>query len=98
VPVIEYVESYVVYENPRPHVHSRHGCFPGLVALPSGELIALFVLAEAFEAPNGTTWVTRSSDDGRSWRLQGPVYDKSVLGVETTDSLKATLLRDGTLA
>jgi sialidase-1 len=97
VPVIEYLEPHIIYENPWPHVHSRHGCFPGLVALPSGELIALFVLAEAFEAPNGTTWVTRSSDDGRTWRLQGPVYDKSVLGVETTDSLKATLLRDGTL-
>ena len=97
MPVIEYLEPHIIYENPRPHVHSRHGCFPGIVALPSGELIALFVLAEAFEAPNGTTWVTRSSDEGRTWRLQGPVYDKSVLGVETTDSLKATRLRDGTL-
>jgi len=47
VPVIEYLEPHVVYENPRPHVHSRHGCFPGLVPLPSGELLALFVLAGA---------------------------------------------------
>jgi sialidase-1 len=65
--------------------------------LPSGELIALFVLAEAFEAPNGTTYVTRSSDDGRTWQLQGPLYDKSLLGVETTDALKPTVLRDGGL-
>jgi hypothetical protein len=77
VPVIEYLEPHIIYENPRPHVHSRHGCFPGIVALPSGDLIALFVLAEAFEAPNGTTWVTRSSDEGRTWRLQVPFTTKA---------------------
>ncbi|HZT33685.1 MAG TPA: sialidase family protein [Bryobacteraceae bacterium] len=97
MPAIEYLESHVVYENPRPHVHSRHGYFPGLALLPSGELIALFVIAEAFEAPNGTTWVARSRDDGRTWTLQGPLYHKAVVGFETTDSLKPTLLRDGSL-
>ncbi len=97
MPAIEYLEQHVIYENPRPHVHSRHGCFPGLTVLPSGELLALFVIAEAFEAPNGTTWVSRSSDHGRTWNLQGPLYDKSVVGFETTDSLKPLLLRSGSL-
>jgi len=95
--MIELVDSTVVYENPRPHVHSRHGYFPGMVKLPSGELICLFMRAEAFEAPDGTTWITRSSDGGRTWALQGRLYDKSVLPVETTDTLKAVLLRDGSL-
>lgn len=97
MPAIEYLEGHVVYENPRPHVRSRHGYFPGLAVLPSGDLIALFVIAEAFEAANGATWVARSGDEGRSWRLQGPLYDKSVLGFETTDSMKPLVLRDGTL-
>ncbi len=79
--MIDYIESYIVYENPKPHVHSRHGYFPGLCALASGELLAMFMLAEAFEAPNGTTYITRSTDEGRSWRLQGPVYDKRVVRV-----------------
>lgn len=95
--VIEYLESHIVYENPRPHVHSRHGYFPGMVRLSSGELLCAFMLAEAFEAPNGTTHISRSSDGGRTWRLQGPLYDKSSIGFETTDALKATELRDGTL-
>ncbi len=97
MPDIQYLEEHIIYENPRPHVHSRHGCFPGLTVLPSGEIICLFVLAEAFEAPNGTTWVTRSRDQGRTWSLEHSVYDKSILGTETTDAFKPTLLRDGTL-
>jgi hypothetical protein len=95
--LIDYLEGHIVYENPRPHVHSRHGYFPGLVQLPSGELLCLFMLAEAFEAPNGTTYISRSQDSGRTWQLQGALYDKRVAGFETTDSMKATLLRDGTL-
>jgi len=93
--VIDYLESHVVYENPKPHVHSRHGYFPGALCLPGGELICLFVLAEAFEAPDGTTFITRSKDSGRTWHVQGPLYDKRVVGFETTDALKATLLADG---
>ena len=97
MPAIEYIESLLVYENPRPHVHSRHGCFPHLTSLPSGDLLALFVIAEAFESPDGTTWISRSKDQGRTWQLQGRLYDKTVVGFETTDAMKATVLRDGSL-
>jgi sialidase-1 len=95
---IEYLDSVVIYENPRPHVHSRHGYFPAVVQLPSGELLATHMIAEAFEAPNGTTWISRSRDRGRTWHLAArPLYDKSCVGFETTDALKATVLRDGSL-
>lgn len=95
--MIEYIEQNTIYENPCPLVHSRHGYFPGMARLPSGELICLFVLAEAIEAPNGTTYVTRSSDGGRTWQLQGPVCDKRTVGFPTTDALKPTVLRNGSL-
>lgn len=97
MPRIEYLEPLLIYDNPRPHVHSRHGYFPAVVQLPSGELLATHMIAEAFEAPNGTTWISRSPDRGRTWRLERPVYDKSTVGFETTDALKATVLRDGSL-
>jgi hypothetical protein len=61
---IDYLEGGVLYENLRPHVRSRHGYFPGLALLDSGELIALFVIAEAFEAADATTWAARSRDRG----------------------------------
>ncbi|MBM3740152.1 MAG: exo-alpha-sialidase [Acidobacteria bacterium] len=95
--MIEYIEGHVIYENPKPHVRSRHGCFPGLVQLTSGEIVAMFVIQEAFEAANATTWVSRSADLGKTWTLQGPVYDKSTVGYPVSDSMKPALLRDGTL-
>ena len=55
---------------------SRHGYFPGLVKLPSEELLGLFCMGEAFESAL-TVNVTRSKDNGKSWQLQGPLYDDS---------------------
>ena len=95
--MIECIERSLIYENPRPHVHSRHGYFPGLALLPDGELICLFVIGEAFESPDMTTWIARSKDDGRTWSLQGCLYDKKTCSLETSDYLKATVLRDGSL-
>jgi sialidase-1 len=95
--MIEYLGGHVVYENPKPHVHSRHGYFPGMAKLPSGELLTLFVLGEAFEAANQTTYITRSRDDGESWSLEGRLYDKSLRLRDTSDSFKPTVLADGSL-
>jgi len=99
---IEYLEGGVLYGNPRPHVRSRHGYFPGLALLDSGELIALFVIAEAFESADATTWAARSRDLGRTWDLEGPVIASRVRQSEksslASDYLKPTALRDGPLA
>lgn len=97
MPKIEHLETNVVYENPKPHVHSRHGYFPGAVRLPSGDLLTLFVRSEAFESPDATTFVARSKDLGKTWTVEGRLYDKSALGFETSDCFKPTLLRNGTL-
>jgi sialidase-1 len=95
--MIELVESHVVYENPTPMLRSRHGYFPGVIELPSGELIALFVVGEAFESVDLTTYVSRSSDRGRTWSLQGPLVDGSSEQRPTSDFLKPQILADGTL-
>ncbi|MSU46609.1 MAG: exo-alpha-sialidase [Lacunisphaera sp.] len=97
MPQIEYLGQHVVYENPKPHVRSRHGYFPGLVQLPTGELLGLFVLGEAFESPNLATYVTRSLDFGRTWQLQGPLYDKSHEKLVSSEFMKPQILRDGSL-
>jgi sialidase-1 len=96
-PWLEYGGENIVYENPKPNLYSRHAYFPGLLQLSSGDLLALFVIAEAFSAANGTTYISRSSDLGSTWQLQGRLYDKSVVGIPTNDSMKATQLQDGTL-
>jgi len=92
---IEVKKQNVLYDNPQSNLVSRHGYFPAVVRLASGDLLALFVLGQAFESVDQTTWVSRSKDQGESWQLQGPVYDKSVVGVASSDCLKPTVLQDG---
>jgi hypothetical protein len=91
--LIDCLETVVAYDNPRPEVHSRHGYHAGLAKLPNGDLLTLFVLAEAFEAPNATTYISRSRDMDCTWQLQGPLYDKSALGSETSDTGKIRMHR-----
>jgi len=96
---IEKLDERNLYENPRPAVRSRQAAFPGVVKLPSGELLALFVIGEAFEAANSRTYVSRSSDQGKSWQLEGQLYDQEALnlGYQFSDCYKPTVLKDGTL-
>jgi BNR repeat-like domain len=95
--MIHSLDSVVIYENPKPHVRSRHGYFPGLAALPSAELLAFFVIGEAFESADAATHLSRSLDGGLTWKLQGPLYPSDHEGVPTSDYLKASPLDDGTL-
>ena len=81
---IRYVNGTVLYENPRPHVRSRHAYFPGLVKLPSGDLLATLMIAEAFESADGTTYLARSKDAGKTWALEGTLYDKTALDTPST--------------
>ena len=95
--MIEHVESHVIFENPKPMLRSRHGFFPGVVELLSGELLALLVIGEAFESVDLTTHVARSADGGRTWQLQGPVHERTDKDRPTSDFLKPQVLRDGSL-
>ena len=97
--LIERIEERIIYENSLPQLRSLHGYFPGLVELPSGELIALFTLCEAFESVDRRVVLSRSHDHGRTWQFQGELFDKSEPNsdIPSPDNLKPTLLADGTL-
>jgi sialidase-1 len=71
----------IIYRNPRPHVKSRHAYFPWMISAENGDLIASFVLGEAFESVDCTTYVSRSSDQGQTWSEPKPILpeDKRVL-------------------
>ena len=97
MPSIEVIDRHIVYENPEPQLRARHGYFPGVVRLPSGDLLALFCLGEAMNATNVTTVVSRSQDEGRTWQLEGPLHQKPPGHEHDTDAMKPALLDDGTL-
>ena len=86
-----------MYENPEPQLRARHTYFPGLVLLSSGDLLAFFVLGEAMNATNATTMVSRSTDGGQTWKLEGPLHEKLPGQEHYSGSLKPALLDDGTL-
>lgn len=67
----------IVYRNPKPHVRSRHAYFPWVVYTENGELIASFVLAEAFESADANTYTSRSVDNGITWSEPAPLIPSS---------------------
>ena len=84
----------LVYRNPKAHVRSEHAYFPSVAVLPKGELLASLVLGEAFEAANCRTHIARSSDNGETWQLEGPIYPGTP-GRLTSDAVRLTALPDG---
>ena len=72
---VETIETGLVYRNPKPHVFSRHAYFPSLVRCDSGELVCGFDIGSAFEASDVRSFVSRSSDDGKTWSAPMPVLE-----------------------
>ncbi len=97
MPSIEVIDRHVLYANPEPQLRAKHAYFPGLVTLPSGDMLALFVLGEAMNATNVTTMVSRSEDGGRTWQFEGPLHEKPPGHEHDLDTFKPTVLDDGTL-
>ena len=91
---IKYLQTGLIYRNPKPHVCSVHAYFPSVAMLGNGELLANLVLGEAFEAPNLHTWVARSIDLGETWHLEDPIYP-GTLDHLTSDGCRITVLPDG---
>lgn len=90
------LEEFTIYQNPAPLLLSRQATFPGIVQLANGELVALFCIGQAFDAADTRTYVSRSSDEGRTWSEPVRLSPKEQVPQES-ESMKPLLLRDGTL-
>jgi sialidase-1 len=86
----------LIFRNPVPHLHSVHAYFPSVVALSAQELVATVVLGEAFEAVNLHTHRCRSTDGGRTWVHEGPLYPGTPDRL-TSDCARLTALPGGEL-
>lgn len=65
--------SGLIYRNPSPHVSSKQAYFPSITLMDNGEMLASFAIAEAFEAVNMNTYITRSKDMGETWSEPEPL-------------------------
>jgi hypothetical protein len=60
----------------------------------NGELLSALVLGEAFESPNCHANIARSTDNGDTWQLEGPIYAGTAQRL-TSDAVRITALSDG---
>jgi sialidase-1 len=88
----------VLYENPVPELRSKNAYFPGIIELPDKRLMACYVTGEAFESIDHTTEISISDDMGRTWKANGPFYDKSCNVIPASDSMKLTFVGDKSIA
>jgi sialidase-1 len=93
--VLKNVTTGVLFKNPKPHVRSVHAYFPSVAALPNGELLATYTLAEAFEAVNARLHVSRSSDDGKTWQAEGPMFADMAARSYVSEFGKTSVSPDG---
>jgi len=91
---VNILKTGLIYRNPKPHVHSVHAYFPSVVMMDNGEMLATFVLGEAFESADLAAHVARSSDGGETWHHEGPIYPGTKTRV-TSDTVRITSLPGG---
>jgi sialidase-1 len=90
------LESSTIYANPDPLLVSRQALFPGLLQLPDGDIVALLSIGQAFDAADMRSFVSRSSDEGRTWSPPVRLHDHEFVPREQ-EAFKPMLLADGSL-
>jgi hypothetical protein len=94
--MIECTATGLVYRNPKPHLYARHTWHPSLVRLPTGELLAAFDIAQAVEALDYRTYLSRSSDEGHTWSPPERLFEDPVKR-RSTHSVRLSRMTDGTI-
>lgn len=63
----------IVWENPKPYLTTRHAMHPTPVKLGQGEILCAHDIGQAPESVDYQTWLSRSTDGGATWALEGPI-------------------------
>lgn len=93
---IEVKGTGLVYRNPMPHVRSEHTFFGSVAVLSANEMVAAFDMGSAFEAIDVHPHVARSTDGGRTWTLEGPMWPKDA-ECRKSSTCRISVMPDGEL-
>lgn len=86
-----------IYENPMPHLYPMNSAFPNVCELPDGRLIAAHQMGVAFESVDGATFLSESTDGGKTWSKPWRAFDKSGAARPTSECAKITRTDDSRL-
>jgi hypothetical protein len=93
--MVELVDTGLVYRNPEPYLRAIHAWHPTLALLENGEILAAYDLAEAVSALDYRTYLSRSSDGGKSWSEPKLLSDTAKAG--NRECVRISMMSDGTL-
>ena len=81
------------------HPDAKQAIFPGVAKLDDGSLFMIFVAGSDFESSDQRLVKARSTDQGKTWTIEGYLYDTKRLDFSEpfTDCAKPTNLGDGKL-
>jgi hypothetical protein len=96
ISMIESIDSGLVYSNPLPHLRAIHAWHPSLVNLDGQELLCAFDLGQAVESFDYRTYISRSTDGGRTWGTPVRLFHDPVHR-PTSHTVRISRLKDGTL-
>ena len=70
----------IVYENPKPHLRTRHAFHPTIVDVGNGEWLCAYDVGEAVESLDYNAFRSRSPDRGATWTPEGPIRRRPFCG------------------
>ena len=88
----------ILYCNSNPGIRAECAYLPNVIALSDTEMICFYRIGSAFYAPDGKLAKLRSMDGGRTWEVEGVVWDPRNDEIPYSYTAPhATRLRDGAL-
>lgn len=82
--MIQVLDSGLVFRSPESDSPRRHTWHPTVVVLESGEMLAAFDVAPHAESLDYATFISRSSDEGRTWSPAKRLFQDPVQGRVTS--------------
>ncbi len=92
--LINNLDTGIIYRNPKPYLRSVHAYFPSVIVISGNELLATMVLGSAFESVDFHVHLARSLDSGKTWKMEGVLYESSG-NTPTTETCRITRMPDG---
>lgn len=88
------VKKGIVWDNPKPYLETRHSMHPTFINVGNNEFVCAHDIGSAPEAMDYQTWLSRSTDGGNLWTLEGPI-NREIVDRQTTSMVRISKTLSG---